>query len=253
MAGGVYLFTYVYAYIHIYVYNKAILENSLFINIKHWYPNMTGLTKVLDKRRARILCRSRSQTLPARMRGQLGRDEVEKNGRGRVWQTPEAPQTRGCLVAFNTRPHLYPTFRLCVYLGGWRQLWKVGCGRAAPSGWVGWGSAAGAQPNFSPTSQEGQDRRLSPYLITDRSTPRWGLLAGVSLLLLGFFLGRCPARKRKPRRLESDSSPSLKLCFPTSPDPRSISPANQAQSQPQTHGNAPQANGHQSSEGGQQQ
>lgn len=35
-------------YIDIYIYN-AILENSLCINIKHWYPNMTPqLTKVLD-------------------------------------------------------------------------------------------------------------------------------------------------------------------------------------------------------------
>lgn len=50
-----------------------------------------------------------------------------------------------------------------------------------------------------PSGQEGQDRRLSLYLINlNRNTPRWGFLMRVSLLLLDFFLDRCPARKRKP-------------------------------------------------------
>lgn len=81
-----------------------------------------------------------------------------------VWQTPEAPASDpGLFRGFQHQASSLP------YISIWedlRQLWKVGCGGAAPLGWVGWGSAAGAGPNFSSTSQEGQARRLSPYLIT---------------------------------------------------------------------------------------
>lgn len=114
---------------------------------------MTGLTKVLDRRRASIV----SPTLPARMWGQLGRTEP---GKQKYW-TPEAPHSQGCLVAFNTRPHLYPTFPLPFCQGGlWRELWKVVCGEAAPPGGR---LLLGLCLTSLPTVQEGQDRRLPSY------------------------------------------------------------------------------------------
>lgn len=117
---------------------------------------MTGLTKVLDRRRASIV----SPTLLARMWGQLGRTEP---GKQKYW-TPEAPHSQGCLVAFNTRPHLYPTFPLPFCQGGlWRQLWKVVCGEAAP---LGGKAAAGAVPNFSPYSPGGTGSKAA-FVLND--------------------------------------------------------------------------------------
>lgn len=119
---------------------------------------------------------------------------VAEPGKQKYW-TPEAPQSQRCLVASSTRPHLCPTFRPCFYLGGLRQLWKVGSEELLPLG----KAAAGAGSNVSLLRPGGTGSKAVLILNKfDRNTPLWGLLMRVSLLLLDFFLDRCPARKRKP-------------------------------------------------------